>query len=344
MRSGRLPPPLPLVPVEELAGRPHVMVDGAPRPETLLTLSHWPSVPTPPELARDLSAEIALAYLSERRHWCAQAEAVCVDHLDQDGLAAAFVLADPAGAAARAALLVEVARAGDFAVVRDDRAARVVMALQGLEAAGKGLTELLELLPSLLDDPASYEAHYRSELAGLEASRAALASGSCTLRELRPAGLAVVEVDERLPSLEWRRFGRAGAGPLHPMALHNATGAGRVLVVHGPRLHYHDRYETWVRLARRRLPLRRDLLPLALRLTDAEVDGRAWAADAPSVLEPALAPAAGGESTLDPAFVVETICAYMLEAPVAWDPYRPGCALVAPSATIAPAPRRARRR
>ncbi len=331
MRPARLPSPLPFVPVEELGGRPHVMVDGAPRPGTLLTLSHWPSSPTPGRLARDLSAEIALAYLTERRHWCAGCEAVSVDHLDQDGLTAAFVLADPAGAAARAELLVEVARAGDFAVVRDERAARVSMALDGLAAAGLGPRELVELLPSLLDEPTAYESHYRAELESLRASQAALASGSCALREVRPADLAIFEVDDRLPSVQWRRFGRGGEGPLHPMALHSATAAGRVLVVQGRRLRYHDRYETWVRLASRRPPLRRDLVPLAARLSEAEPDGRAWGADGPATLEPVLAPG-GGESTLDAAFVTETICAYLLEAPPAWDPYRAGGAFLAAGA------------
>ena len=38
----------------------NIVVDGSPRDNTLLTLSHWPKSGTPPELKADTSAEIAL--------------------------------------------------------------------------------------------------------------------------------------------------------------------------------------------------------------------------------------------------------------------------------------------
>ena len=58
---------LPYLPVEELEGRPHVIVDGAARSGSVLTLSHWPQSPTPVGLARDLSAEIVFAFLRASR-------------------------------------------------------------------------------------------------------------------------------------------------------------------------------------------------------------------------------------------------------------------------------------
>ena len=51
-------------PYEELAGSPNVVVDGAPTDGTVLGLTHWPHVPVPPGLEADLSAEMAVAYLS----------------------------------------------------------------------------------------------------------------------------------------------------------------------------------------------------------------------------------------------------------------------------------------
>ena len=113
---------LPYVPVEELKGRPHVLVDGAARPGSVLTLSHWPQSPTPPALARDLSAQIVFAFLHATRGEVApgdgapgrggrgrsggvgirsaiaavsRAEAVTNDHFDEDGVVSVFSMAEP---------------------------------------------------------------------------------------------------------------------------------------------------------------------------------------------------------------------------------------------------------
>src|SRR5271170_165792 len=99
----RLLAPLPFLDIDELAGRNHVMVDGAPRPGSVLVLSHWPVSTTPAPLARDLSAEIALAYLEEPTYWSTDAIAVTNDHPDVDGLTSIYALADPPAALDRAA-------------------------------------------------------------------------------------------------------------------------------------------------------------------------------------------------------------------------------------------------
>ncbi|MGH9299811.1 MAG: DUF6687 family protein, partial [Acidimicrobiales bacterium] len=57
---------LAYAPYESLDDRPHVMVDGAARASSILTLSHWPQSPTPKLLARDLSVEIVLQFLAFR--------------------------------------------------------------------------------------------------------------------------------------------------------------------------------------------------------------------------------------------------------------------------------------
>ena len=81
----------------------------------MLCLSHWPGIGTPPEFAADLSAEMAFVYLDAfDRH--GDAAAVSNNHFDQDGLVGLFALVAPADALPRRELLVEVARAGDFAV------------------------------------------------------------------------------------------------------------------------------------------------------------------------------------------------------------------------------------
>ena len=76
---------------------PNVVVDGSPNESTVLNLSHWPGVPAPNGLARDLSAEMAFAYLDTPPEHPA-AEIVTNNHFDQDGLISIFALTDPAAA------------------------------------------------------------------------------------------------------------------------------------------------------------------------------------------------------------------------------------------------------
>ena len=81
--------PLRFVPYHELGDRPNVVVDGAAAPSTVLTLSHWPGSPTPPELLDDLSAQIAFHTLAEPERF-AGVDLVSNNHFDQDGLVSAF--------------------------------------------------------------------------------------------------------------------------------------------------------------------------------------------------------------------------------------------------------------
>ncbi|MBK9970649.1 MAG: hypothetical protein IPP16_07900 [Acidimicrobiaceae bacterium] len=76
---------LRFVPEHAIAGIPNVVVDGSPNADTVLTLSHWPGSPTPPELRDDLSAQIAFRALSEPERF-AGVEAVTNNHFDQDGI------------------------------------------------------------------------------------------------------------------------------------------------------------------------------------------------------------------------------------------------------------------
>ena len=70
------------------------MVDGSPAPGTVLCLSHWPGIGSPPEFAADLSADMAFRYLGAfDRH--GSAEAVSNNHFDQDGLVGLFALVSP---------------------------------------------------------------------------------------------------------------------------------------------------------------------------------------------------------------------------------------------------------
>src|SRR5271155_67758 len=80
------------VPAHLLAGRAHVIVDGAARPGTAATLSHWPATPTPAELGADLSAEIVRRARRRPELLPAGVDLASIDHDDVDGVVALALL------------------------------------------------------------------------------------------------------------------------------------------------------------------------------------------------------------------------------------------------------------
>lgn len=322
------------MPLDDLAGRPHVLVDGAARAGTVLTLSHWPAATTPRELWRDLSAEIAFAYLAAPQRWDRRAVAVTNDHLDADGLVALYALVDPVAALERRALLEGVARAGDFNLVDSPEAARVAFALRalcdrgrsplrGTDVGGTAWTgacsaQVLDLLPDLLEHPERFREHWADEEEALVASQRALQLGEATVEERPESALAVVRLAKSIAAAHGA-VGHATEIGLHRAAVHAVTAAPRVLVLEPERSTYYDRYETWVRLVSRQLPRRVDLQPLAAQLTAAEPAGLQWTADPPGCTEAVLACA--GRTGIPEVELIEALCRHLAEAPPAWDPY-----------------------
>jgi len=327
-------------PYAELTGRPHVVVDGSAQAGAVLTLSHWPHSPTPPELRADTSAEIAFRYLdTPAAH--VDVPLVTNNHFDQDGLVAVFALVDPAAARARRDRCVDVAAAGDFAHCRDRDSARLAAAiaayadeavspladaLAGLgyaERVARLYQELLPRLPDLLDRPAATRDLWADDDALLDATERAFATGAATVEEVPDLDLAVVTVArDRLPK-PVRRFTRIDREPLHPVAVHARTERMRVLTVQGRRCDLRFRYETWVQHVSRPLPPRVDLAPLAEELTATETDGGRWRFDGVEHLTPRLRRVDGADTTIDPAELRRRVEEHLRRAPPAWDPFAP---------------------
>jgi hypothetical protein len=343
-------PQLGFEPYESLSERPHVMVDGAARASSVLTLSHWPASPTPPMLARDVSAESVLEYLRAvqsigsgasfpraRRGLRtvlasgALAEAVTNDHFDEDGLMSVYALVDPETALARGELLVAVAMCGDFGVVASDVAARISFAVGPLAEAeagpGSGTSErykaVLPYVGELLRFPERFKRYWAIEAAQLRAGRAALASGEVEIAERPDVDLAVVS-RSRSPGAGPSRgpSGASGGMPVHAAAVHSVTKASRVLAFDGQRCELCLRYEGWVRTVSRRVPLRPDLAPLAERLSAEEPSGVAWEANAVGATICRLRPGGDGRSDLDPDRIVRVVSDFLASAEPAWDPWR----------------------
>jgi hypothetical protein len=276
-----------------------------------------------------------LAYLDAPEQW-RDVEAVTLDHLDADGLVSLLALVDPDAASRRAALLVEVARAGDFEVVEHRAAARVAFALRSLidpqrsplPATGERgnawvsacARSVLELLAELCDHPERWAALYAGEEARLDASLAAFADAVADLEELAGPQLAVVRVARSVAGASGTVGAGAGVGiGLHPAAIHARTAMPRVLVLEPERSTYYDRYETWVRFTSAALARRVDLRPLADELTAAEPGGRRWTADPPSSTRPVLS--CEQASAIGEAELLAAVAGHLESAPPAWEPF-----------------------
>ena len=181
---------------ERLGPAPVVFVDGSPlggppRPGGDLHLSHWPGNRTPARLRRDLSTEIAFAFLeldeSARAELIGACEALVLNHYDTDGVCAAFVLTSPERARRDAALLHEIAAAGDLFAAPSDRALAADAALRNLSAAfdpgavdGDARKQLLlekalEVLGDLLEDETAHPELWRADAERHRAGAAQLA-------------------------------------------------------------------------------------------------------------------------------------------------------------------------
>ncbi|MDE3085897.1 MAG: hypothetical protein KGJ77_03940 [Acidobacteriota bacterium] len=322
------------VPAAALEGRPHVVVDGAPRPGTRCTLSHWPATPTPEELWADTSAGIVRRALARPRSLPKGVEVATIDHYDADGIIALGLLTVDGLDERCGDRLERAAAAGDFDVVADRRDALVAFALGALGRAeagggpGSGGDDLaaaaargLEALPGLAEDPGEFEALWGAEAAAYDAAVALAADGALGIEEHPQRDLAVVRVDPAVAAAAGA--GWAGA-VVHRAVVHSATSCLRVATVAGDRLEVRYRYETWVRLASRRPRPRVDLGALARTLTEAEPDGGSWLFDGAGAITPALHRPGGAPSGLDPERFLTLVGAALDDldrgAP-AWDPY-----------------------
>jgi hypothetical protein len=327
--------PVRFLAYREARTQPNVVVDGAPLPSTVLTLSHWPNNQSPPALRRDTSTATVFAYLDDPVPHPA-ADYVTNNHFDEDGLFSAFALCDPETALRHRELLVSASFAGDFGVVRDRDAARLCFAIESFTdpasstLPGPTFTDpdrpaalyraMLQVLPDLLLRLPAASGLWADQDEHLAASRQLLADATVTLEEHPALDLAVVRIPEALAASRARRYLRDEQAVIHPFAINTATAASRILRVQGDRYEFQYRYESWVRLATRRVPLRVDLRGLAAWLNEREGAAR-WVAEDPNDIAPRLWLPDGGPSRVPYPEFFAALCGALATAPVAWDPY-----------------------
>lgn len=326
--------PLRFVPDHLTAGIPNVVVDGSPNADTVLTLSHWPGMPTPPELRDDLSAQIAFRALAQPSRF-EGVDAVTNNHFDQDGLAGIFTLTHPDLATGHRDLLIDIARAGDFGTYESRHAARLAMAIAALDDDDRSPlpSDTLSLpypqrcaalyewaLPRLgdvLSDPAAWHDLWRDEDAHLEESLAAIRAALVTIDDHPAVDLAVVHVPESWSQRGTHRFTQRWDEAVHPMAINCSTDRFRVMLIQGHRYRVELRYESWVMFMSRPVLPRPDLRDLAVELNELEPGGARWQADRPGALTPKLSLVDDVESGLPPAGFVSAVERFLAQAPPA---------------------------
>jgi len=275
---------------EESKGYESIIVNGSAHEKTVLTLSHWPKSGTPRPLKADTSAGIVLNYLtsSDRETYRRGAEAISANRFSVDGLIALWMMLHSEEALRQQELLLAIATAGDFGVVRDPLPAKISLAIatyadeerspikDQLASTSDANTLLYTLLLEKVGDFIEYIDRYRElwieEYEDLEQSWSMLASGEARIREIPHVDLAIVEAKV----------------PLHPMALFSATERLRIFtILQGPFYDFEYRAESWSQFVSRPVMPRIDLTRFTRFLNTLENYG-SWRFEGLSIPTPHL--------------------------------------------------------
>jgi hypothetical protein len=318
------------------------MIDGAARPGTTITLSHWPRSATPPELRRDLSAEIVLAALDTGYLDKSGADVATIDHYDEDGVVALAFALLPGLAENHSHVLVEAAEVGDFGVVRQRAGALISFAIAALadplrtpiesvrvlgsqearhlEICGPATRHALSTITALAEDPWRFESLWRDEARAFDSAISGLGDW-LTIEELTEHDLAIVRVTSESDLADPARW---GADVVHPAAVNSSTERLRIATIAGNRLELRYRYESWVQMVSCRPRPRVDLSGLASVLTEMEPTETTWAFDGAGAVRPTLRTVGEVPSGVSPEVFLEQVTRHLADldsgAP-AWDPY-----------------------
>jgi len=318
-------------------GHPHIVVDGASLPTTVLTLSHWPNNTTPERYRRETSTETALAWVA-RNDPRRVADAVTNNHFDEDGLFSMYAVMRPGPALAAAGLLADAAHAGDFGVFRDRDAARLCFAIEAhvdpalsplpqavLHATGASQVAalyraMLPRLPRLIGEFRRLRRYWQHQDQHLDAGEEWLASRRLVIEEEPALDLAVVRLpDNAAPRTAWRYL-RPEQAVVHPFTIHSATRATRIVRLQGRRIELQIRYESWLALPSRRPAPRVDLAPFCRWLNSHECSGR-WIWEDPLEMAPRLYRERNEPSSLSPEQFLRELRRRLLSLAPVWDAY-----------------------
>ena len=333
-----LPNPVHYVPYNEIGDQPNIIADGAPLSSSILTLSHWPVNKTPDVLKRDTSTATVFAYL-DRPELHESVEIVSNNHFDEDGLFSVFALVQPAMALKHRELLMAAALAGDFGIVTDRKAARLVFIIEAFadrtvsplprsvfsgcerQQVSDLYSHMLDRLPEILEDVNAYRAFWEDQDAHLAESESLIDNGTVQIDQYPELDLAVVHIPGDIPVRTIHRYLQSEHAAIHPFAIHSVTDCNRVIRIHGGAFDFHYRYESWLQFVSRRPLLRVDLTGLTDQLNTLETAPGEWRSDKITDINPRLYLEGTDRSSIPSERLVDIVRDYLASAPVAWDPY-----------------------
>lgn len=326
------------VPYREVGTQRNIIVDGAPLPSTVMTLSHWPNNQTPDVLKRDTSTATVFEYLNTPElHQ--QVGIVSNNHFDEDGLFSTFSLCQPEIALRHRELLIGGAMAGDFGVFSSRDGARLCFVIEAFtdkkmsplpgevfaqcdrQRVTTFYREMLQRLPEILEDLTEYRGYWSDQDDHLLESETLIASGEVGIEEIAESDLAIVRIPDALPVRTVRRYLRAESAPIHPFAIHNATSCNRIVRIRNGSFELQYRYESWLQIVSYRPMFRVDLNLLAERLNSIETAAGTWRADKVTEIAPRLYLEGTNRSSIAEEIFVQEVREYLASQPVAWDPY-----------------------
>lgn len=337
-----LPTPCTYTPWMELNAAPNIMVDGAAKDGTLITLSHWPKSGTPENLKADSSTDIVFRYLdTETMH--VPTTIVTGDHFDEDASMGIFALLDPQFAQEHKDVICDVAMAGDFSTFQDRRAMRIAATIAVLcdpaaSPLDKGIfdknyddmcaelfREVLPRVKPIIEHTDAFEELWKTEDDFLTRSNEALTTGAIALREYPDVSLCVVSVAEDQRTDAENARDKLGALPFHRSSVYNNTECDRILTIMGNRYTFIYRYESWVQYISAPPMPRVDLGLFAGQLNEREMNDAFWSFDGVEQISPAMSlkDRSGSEtdSSLPPDEMVDRLVEFLEGAEAAWDPY-----------------------
>ncbi|NTZ82499.1 hypothetical protein FCJ61_05645 [Burkholderia metallica] len=322
---------LAFLPFEHTRDVPNISADAAHNAATRLTLSHWPANRTPARYKANLSTESVLRFAPEMTD-DPDVRYVTTDHFDLDGLASVYGLIAPDHALRHQALLVDVARFGDFARGRSDAARRLAFALNAIVARAaheigtphdesmriaQVFRVLLPALRDLLDAPSPPDALWRDADRHRAATDTLLDHPDATLEQYPPLDLAVFWLpDAHAPRgcASQRYFG------LSPIAFHNRTPLSTLAIVAHGDVVVHQRYEGWVERVSAQPRPRRDLSILTRALQAAEPHACRWQYDGVQHIMPRLGHDGAQSSGIPAEAIMIELKQLLMVAPPAWEP------------------------
>jgi hypothetical protein len=326
------------MPLDAAEDTPNIAIDSLDNRATVLALSHWPGNRTPRPYKADLSAESV--FLALDALGTLPSPVMVSDHFDVDGLIGVAAALWPEWAVRHRALLIDIARCGDFQSFDSPAAARVAYAVNRLSSLVWSpyaadlrplaaplrhaflFRQLLPMIRQMVGAPDRFEVLWREDWDVLQATERAFTAGHIEQSEDAPADLAIFEIQadsevpgRRIPST-LRYLGYAAE------SFHNRTLRGTVLIRKGGGIEIWQRYTGWVERVSQPTRQRRNLAVLAEALNTLEQSGASWNYAGVTEFMPALtlSASAQGPASLD----FETVKAITIEfqrlAPPAWSP------------------------